>query len=135
MNLHREEQIKELITGFRFIKKHLSQHHNGLTHTEWVILFMIGEQGDISVKKIAETLGTTSSATTQIVRDLSQAWYIDREANPSDKREILLTLTKQGKDKLHILHKEKMQAYNTLLAPLDDAELAEFIRLAKKITS
>lgn len=54
-------------------------------------------QGDATVLDVAEHLGVTKQAASQLVEQLVQRGYVTRVADPSDARRRLLALTARGR--------------------------------------
>ncbi|MDX6243937.1 MAG: hypothetical protein QOE76_1660 [Frankiales bacterium] len=53
--------------------------------------------GDATVTDVAEHLGVTKQAASQLVEHLVQRGYVNREPHPDDGRAWLLTLSPQGR--------------------------------------
>lgn len=53
--------------------------------------------GDATVVEVAEHLGVTKQAASQLVEQLVQRGYVTREADPRDGRSRLLRLTEHGR--------------------------------------
>ena len=84
---------------------------------------------------IALFLGITSPAATQIVRELETQDMLKKEPNPHDSRSMFLRPTTAGKRWLSRTEKVFDQEFEKLLTPLTDAELIEYARLTKKLTT
>jgi DNA-binding MarR family transcriptional regulator len=54
-------------------------------------------QGDATVTDVAEHLGVTKQAASQLIEHLVQQGYVDRQPHPDDGRAWLLSLSRQGR--------------------------------------
>ncbi len=109
------------------------QQDDEITRTQLGVLMMIAYQQMSTIKQIAQCLGISSSAATQIVTVLADAGYLQRATDPNDRRSTILTLTVQG---YKILKKKKAafrDSFQELFAPLTDAELKNMTRYQQKI--
>lgn len=79
---------------------------------------------------VRATLVTSGTMTNRIDR-LEAAELVRREPDPSDKRGVLVTLTKQGQDRVDAALADLLDREHTLLASLDIADrkqLADLMR-------
>ena len=60
------------------------------------ILFLLRDHGAMSITALANELGQTHSAVSQLSRRLLAAQVVDELANPADERQRMLRLTKDG---------------------------------------
>lgn len=72
---NRQKDTEIIIASFQSIKRHFicQAKQSGLTHTQWGLLSLIRDKEGISIGKIAEILGISSSAVTQLVNDLEKS--------------------------------------------------------------
>lgn len=75
-----------------------------LTHTQFVLLAacdFLNSRGDIVTQvKLSEFTNTNIMMVSDVVRTLEKKGFVIRSKNPKDKREILLSLTKEGAEKV-----------------------------------
>jgi DNA-binding MarR family transcriptional regulator len=62
----------------------------GMSATEWKCLGLLGEHGPATAGRLAELSGFTTGAITGIVDRLEKAGYVRREANPRDRRSVIV---------------------------------------------
>ncbi|TVX89861.1 MarR family transcriptional regulator [Paenibacillus agilis] len=63
-----------------------------------LILEVVYKQKQATVREIADQMKVSSSAVSQIISKLDKAKYVKREINPSNRREILVSLGEKGED-------------------------------------
>ncbi|MBL3649718.1 MarR family winged helix-turn-helix transcriptional regulator [Bacillus sp. RHFS10] len=86
----------------RKIGKALAEHD--LTHVQFVLLtsckYMIAHGETVTQKKIAGFSQTNIMMVSEVVRTLEKKGFIQRSKNPQDKREVLLSLTETGEERV-----------------------------------
>src|ERR1700682_4397043 len=95
----RKEKLEELIQGFQIIKKNMifsriSSMNSAITPSQWMALRIIDQHKEVSIKKIAEELGITSSAAAQLTDGLVGSGYVVRKEGNEDRRFVMVTLSK-----------------------------------------
>ena len=105
-----------------------------ITHSQWIVLRLIKMNGNISIKNLAGLLGTTSSATTQIVDSLVSKELLFRKRNPDDRRVLKVTLTDKSTIQFDSIKNKSFHTLSSLFDVLDDRELLKYCELSSKIT-
>jgi DNA-binding MarR family transcriptional regulator len=114
---------------------HLSFGVLQITHSQWVVLRLIKMNGSISIKNLAGLLGTTSSATTQIVDILVSKELLFRKRNPDDRRVLKVALTEKSIVQFDSVKNKNFHTLSSLFDILDDEELLKYCELSSKITN
>lgn len=104
-----------------------------LTRAQIGVMMLITHRNMHTVKAIADHLGVSPSAATQIVNGLVDANLVDREPNSGDRRQVDITITIKGKKFLQATKKTMQQRFTEILEPLTATELLELTRIQKKI--
>jgi MarR family 2-MHQ and catechol resistance regulon transcriptional repressor len=104
----------------------------GLSHSQVGMLFMILHRKDSNVKQIAEHLGVTKSAITQLLEPLVTKGFIERQNDPDDRRIVRFSLSDKGKKTLKEIHKQKFSGIRSGLDSLTIDELKTLAELHKK---
>lgn len=73
----------------------------GLTHSELVVLHFIKDyenhnSSGIKVSKLSQLLKVTSPTVTQLIKSLEKKGLVQRNTAKTDRRVVLITLTKEG---------------------------------------
>lgn len=135
--MNREKAIEEILAGFQCIKRQLGcqVRQSGLTHAQWIALSVIRENEGVGIKKIAQVLGVSSSAATQLVDELENNGFVIRETSRVDKRVLHISLSEKAQQELVRMTHEKVKAFSDFFSALDDEEFRQYVALNKKIIS
>jgi len=137
----RTQLIEEILHTFHAMHNQIRTRalHLGpkdhITHSQWFVLKIIEHYKSRSIKNIAEALGMSSSAATQLVDGLAQSGYIVRQEDSKDRRLVQLKLSPKGKKYIVAAKEKRIAEMAGLFDALTDSELEEYVRLQKKITS
>jgi DNA-binding MarR family transcriptional regulator len=89
-------------------------------------------RGPLTLRALAEVIGTDPPATTVIVNDLEARGLVVREAHPDDKRAKVVSLTAEGRRVLRCARTVHDKAPATFDA-LTDKDVADLIRIAGRL--
>jgi len=137
---NRRKLIEKAVESIYSIRnKIVAQMHQSfraleITQSQWVVLRLIKINGSISIKNLAGLLGTTSSATTQIVDSLVNKELLFRKRNPDDRRVLKVSLTDKSTIQFDSIKNKNFQTLSSLFDVLDDSELLKYCELSSKIT-
>ncbi len=67
-----------------------------LTYTQYIVMMVLWERQEISVKELGETLWLDSGTLTPVLKKLEAKGYIARRRSESDERSVLLSLAPGG---------------------------------------
>lgn len=101
-----------------------------LTRAQVETLFLIAH-GEVSVTPggLAESLGVTAGAVTQLLVSLTQAGLVEQQRDPADGRRRLLALTVDSRLRVQRLESELVGQLASRFDGLDDPELATLTAL------
>jgi DNA-binding MarR family transcriptional regulator len=68
----------------------------GLTYPQYLVMLVLWERDDVSVKDIGDKLFLDSGTLTPLLKRLEAAGLIKRTRNKDDERQVLIALTAQG---------------------------------------
>lgn len=68
----------------------------GLTYTQYLVMMVIWERREISVKELGETLYLDSGTLSPLLKSLEAKGYVARARSPRDERILLVRLTEEG---------------------------------------
>ena len=80
----------------RVYKPHLDEL--GLTYPQYLVLLVLWEQDDQTVKQIGEQLHLDSGTLTPLLKRLEAAGVVRRSRDPNDERHVRITLTSAGRE-------------------------------------
>ncbi|MGC3028856.1 MarR family winged helix-turn-helix transcriptional regulator [Burkholderia sp. DN3021] len=69
----------------------------GLTYTQYITIIALWEQDNQTVGQLGEKLFLESNTLTPILKKLEAMGYLERYRDPSDERQVLVSLTKSGR--------------------------------------
>jgi MarR family transcriptional regulator, organic hydroperoxide resistance regulator len=69
-----------------------------ITYPQYLVLSALWEVDGQSVGAIAERLGLDSSNVTPLIKRMEAAGLLSRERNPTDERQVVVSLTNHGRD-------------------------------------
>ena len=109
--------------------------HANLTLAELIVLRML-QGNSLSVADVAECMSITQSAASRAVDRLVHDGYVERQENPTDRRQKLLTLAPLGQNLLDSIDAKVAQEARPIVDALSAAEREQFgALLAKMIAS
>jgi len=104
-----------------------------LPFSQMAILHLVEQHQDIGIKQMAQLLGITSSAVTQLVNTLVDKGYLSRHDNSSDRRSLQINLTQKCREEVEQLEQRQIERMTGVFEALSDEELENYIKLNKKI--
>lgn len=69
----------------------------GVTKSQWIAMYYIDREGNLTQKMLADLMGSKESTTTGILSRLERDGLIARQEDIQDKRKKILLLTEEGK--------------------------------------
>jgi len=139
--ISRKQKVEALMESIHSLKRRMIFQSAGshkaprITPSQWGALLVIEQHGGSTLKGMAESLGITSSAATQLVDGLVASGYVTRGTNTEDRRAITLTLSKKTKVHITKMKKQVLQKFLTFFDVLSDTELDTFLSLNEKIVA
>ncbi|MFD3538933.1 MarR family winged helix-turn-helix transcriptional regulator [Streptomyces sp. NPDC058662] len=95
----------------------------------YAVLATLDEFGPASQAELCSRTGIYRSDMVTVINELADRGLVERSPNPADRRQNVITLTRQGHGHLLQLDTLLTQAENEVLAPLTPPERAELARL------
>lgn len=129
-------QLMERLHAFRRLMAPEAQTEIGaecLSHSQWLVLHLVGRQEGIGIKELAAQLGISPSATTQLVDCLVNKGFLNRASSPEDRRALCLTLPEKSREQIGKLREQKMKHLCKIFSPLNDYEFDTLLELLDKV--
>ncbi|RLC48856.1 MAG: hypothetical protein DRI23_10040 [Candidatus Cloacimonadota bacterium] len=104
----------------------LAELHN-LTQAEFRCLRLFGTDENLNNKQIAERMKLSPSRLTRIIDGLVIKEYINREIDPSDRRNMRVTLSRKGRQLVRQLNKAYIDIHNEILEDIDISQHEQLI--------
>ena len=105
----------------------------GLSRQQIEVLYFLGSSECRTIKEIAASLDSTSSAATQVVAGLEQAKIVERHPDKKDRRVVQVHLTPLGKKKLVEFKKVHLKNLEKMMQVLSDQERELLISIPSKL--
>jgi len=102
--------------------------HLGITYPQYLVLSVLWQQDSQAIGAIADRLSLESSTITPLVKRLEAAGFLQRQRNPEDERQVIVTLSPKGKS----LHQDSKCLTETLLER-SGLPVADLVRLNTEI--
>ena len=96
----------------------LAEEH-GLFHAEFRCLRLMGSEGSLNNKDIAERMNLSPSRITRIMDGLVKKGYMQREINKGDRRNMKISLSRRGKILANKLNKAFVDLHSEILQDID----------------
>lgn len=106
---------------------------SGLTPQQNHTIEIVGNDGPIRMKPLAEKLSVTMGTLTVMIDRLETGGYLKREKDPEDGRGYIIQLTRKGGQIHNEHHAYHLKLSDDILHALDPEETRQFIDLLKKI--
>jgi DNA-binding MarR family transcriptional regulator len=107
----------------------------GLNATDWKCGDVLSRLGPLNPTRLAELVGMSTAAVTQVIDRLERAGFARRERDPHDRRKVMVypSITPEMAQAMGEIFGEISQTMNTLLArysPEQRAAMEDFVRQA-----
>jgi len=107
----------------------------GLSNSQIITLMRLRHQGDCGVSQLADHLGTSDAASSQMVQRLVTLGLVERTESLSDRREKRVTLSGAGlslMERVTAMHRTMIEEMIRNLPPEKEATMLEAIGLLVK---
>lgn len=105
-----------------------------ITFAQARALRVLVDKGAMRIGDLASLLEIVPRSATTRVDDLEQAGLVTRSMDPADRRSILVTPTREGRELVARLAADRRASAEALFAPLSATDRAELLRLLRSIT-
>ena len=120
---------KVSVLGARMVGRHMPLS----ARPDFAVLAALEEYGDLSQADLGRRLGLDRNEVSGIAVRLERGQYIDRHADPGNRRRNVLTLTASGRRYLEDIQQRADAAQDELLAGLNAAERRQLNELLAKV--
>ena len=125
---------KSIRTYRNYAQKRLKEQGFKITIDQWLIIKAIMENPGIKQQGLAEIVFKDSASVTRIIELLVKAKYLDRKANPKDRRKFDLKITQSGMKILEDVQNLVLENRKTALDGVSEKELQTLHKVLSKIT-
>ena len=104
-----------------------------LSFVQWVALKVIRDGLVTNAGELSRELGITSGATTRLIDGLEERGLLERDRCCEDRRVVKVAVTDSGRDAVVRLGARVVDAWNLLIADLDQREAEAFVATLTKM--
>ena len=106
-----------------------------VTSVQFAAMQAIDLHGEMEQSQIAQSIHYDKATIGGVIDRLEKRGWVERKANPKDRRAKLVTLTKEGRQALEAFTPVVKELQDQVVANLSSEERDLFIKLAQKIVS
>jgi MarR family transcriptional regulator, organic hydroperoxide resistance regulator len=117
-----EQGVRRMLAGAILFNQKVADEL-GLNATDLQCLNLLELQGSLTPGELARCCGLTTGGVTVVLDRLEKAGYIRREANPRDRRSLLIRPVPKRLRELQKIYRSKSRSLAKALAPYSDGEL------------
>lgn len=104
-----------------------------LTPTQFFAMARLHEMGKLSQNRLGRLAAMDPATIQGVIRRLHERGFIERLADPTDRRRMVLSLSPLGQETVVRLLKDANRVGEDILAPLPPEEQAVFLSLLKRL--
>lgn len=125
---HHTKDLNRLMPVLRHATTHLGVEQTatgkalGLTNARMMALAAVGAGDGCSMTDLAQRLALPAPLATRVADELVARDLVERFGDPSDRRRVMLRLTRQGRKALATVHHEAEELVSTVLLRMTEAE-------------
>jgi DNA-binding MarR family transcriptional regulator len=95
-----------------------------MSSIQLVTLFLLVSEGELTIKRVAEVLGRSVSATSRMLDQLVMRGFVCRREDEHDRRVKRVSLSEGGRSFVHSLEQKRVEAQMMVMAYLSPVESA-----------
>lgn len=127
------QEIARTMAQFRRLGGHTTSWH-GIRPSEFMLLHTLIHSTDpdskgMKVSDLSTRLQITPAGVTHAINALEEGGYIERLADPADRRVVLVQATDKSRNIIAQMHSEHIEFLKGLVGFLGEQDTKEFIRL------
>jgi DNA-binding MarR family transcriptional regulator len=138
----RRQLVQEVIVELRALSSEMDgldqavADRFGLNRTDMRCVDILGREGPMQPKELAEAMGFTTGGITTVIDRLEESGYAIRRQDRSDRRKVLVEPTSLARRQGAPIYGALNRQFEELLTDTDDSNLTivrDFIRLSKGV--
>lgn len=108
---------------------------HGMTRAQWVILYKLRRQAGLTQKELAQLVEVEPMTVARLVDRLESAGYVERRADPGDRRVWRLHLLPSAAALMSEIDKAREEIYAAVVGQLPAEEVAHVTRALARMKS
>ena len=131
-----ETLAKAMLSKMYMLNKTRPQRsiNEGMRGEAFVLQYIIHNAGAVLPSEISHYMNISTARMAAALNSLERKGFITRRIDPSDRRQILVELTDQGKAFAHDKQSHMLRHATQLLERLGEEDSLEFVRLLNRVT-
>ena len=127
-----DEKNLDITATFAMIKRSYIRYLDNkindmnITSGEVPFLFVLNEDDKITQKELSDSLRTSESLTTRVLKSLEEKGYVTREVDEKNKRRKIIKITPKGQETATKIKKYQKEWENEVFEFLTTNEFTEF---------
>lgn len=126
---------KAIRTYRQYAQKRLKEHGFTITVDQWLVLRAIMENPSLKQNELSQVVFKDAASVNRIITLLVQADYLKRKLDPSNRRQMRLTVTLLGKDLLQKMQPLILANRENALEGITNLEKDCVMQVMEKITA
>ena len=106
---------------------------SGLTPSQMHAIEIVGHEGRLRMRELAEKKGVTTGTVTVMVDRLEKEGYLIRESHATDRRSYVIALTDKGEALFKSHHEYHVGLTEEMASVLSEEEVALFSKILSKV--
>ena len=106
----------------------------GITPAQFGVLTVLKAHPGLGQSSLARALGFDKVTVLRVLRGLEARGLVQRDPAPDNKRNLCVSLTREGADMLARAQRPAERAYRRLLSPLDAGQQDQLVHLLQLLT-
>lgn len=128
------QELARTMTQFWRVSRPPHASFNGIKQSEFVFLLTLRHYTDcdapgIRVSDLSSRLQITSAAVSHMINSLEGCGYVERVADPADRRVVLVKPTAKGEQIIKCINDEFLKYLTGLVSYLGEQDSKELVRL------
>jgi DNA-binding MarR family transcriptional regulator len=112
------------------------QHRRGggeLSHHQIRALFHLAREPEVTAGCLAKNAELSPASMTAMLDQLEELGYVSRRRSAEDRRQVLVTLTDEGREKVEVKRRMWTEKFSSILGEHGDEELEAAVRVMRTI--
>ena len=122
------DALENLMPDGKFIEK-INRSGRGEL---FILKYLYEKNIPVTPSELSEALQSSTARISAVLGNLEKKGQIYREVDTSNRRNILVTITDEGRKHIRIFREEMRKHMIAVLTEVGEQDAAEFIRIAKK---
>lgn len=110
--------MQEITRGFHILEKNVSLSC-GVTPSQWSTLLAFEDRNALKMNELSKRLSLATSTMTRMIDNLVREGLVERKQDFTDRRAVMVRLTKDGRRLTERIHKLQGEYFNSLLDYID----------------